>query len=127
MKLLLDTHTFIFAFDKPESLSERVRNLLSDRKVERWVSTVCFWEIATKVRIGKLDLPLDRQFHTDRLRELQAKPLPVEFTHSMALFQLPLHHKDPFDRMLIAQAREEGLTLASRDEHFAAYDVPTIW
>ena len=76
-----------------------------------------------------MDLPLDRQFHTDRLRDLQAKPLAVEFAHSMAYFQLPHHqnHKDPFDRMLIAQAREEGLTLASRDEHFSLYDVATVW
>src|SRR3954470_11880668 len=104
MRLLLDTHAFLFAFDQPENLSDRIRKLLSTRDVERWVSTVVFWEIATKVQIGKLKVPADRQFYADRLRELQAKPLAVEFAHSMALYQLPLHHRDPFDRLMIAQA-----------------------
>ena len=127
MRLLLDTHTFVYSFAEPHRLSRRVQNLLGDPGNERWVSAVSFWEISTKIQIGKLKLPADRAYYSERLKDLQARPLPLELRHSLALFDLPRHHKDPFDRLLIAQAREEGLTLATRDEVFARYPVETIW
>ena len=127
MKLLLDTHTFLFAIDRPNQLSPRMRRLLADPQVERWVSAVSLWEIAVKIHAGKLAMPLDRSYYIENLAALGARVLPVEFRHSLALLQLPVHHGDPFDRLLIAQAREEGLTLASRDGAFGAYDVVCIW
>ena len=127
MKLLLDTHTFLFAISDPARLSARMRKWLSDPNVERWVSVVSLWEVAVKVQIGKLTLPLNPEYYTTHLQALQAKALPVTITHTMAFMNLPLHHRDPFDRLLIAQAATEGLTLASRDRIFKVYAADIIW
>ena len=127
MRLLLDTNAFLFAINPTERLGRSVSGLLQDPEIERWVSSVSFWEIATKVRIGKLPLPSEPAFYSNHMQILHARLLPLDMRHSMELFQLPLHHRDPFDRMLIAQARVEGLTLACNDRVFAAYDVPRIW
>ena len=127
MKLLLDTHAFLVAIAAPAKLSDKVRGLLTDNSVERYVSTVSIWEVAIKVQIGKLDMPVDRAFYTAHVKALKARVLAVEFPHSLAVFSLPMHHRDPFDRMLIAQAREEGMVLVTRDTAFEAYEVPTVW
>ena len=127
MRLLLDTHAFLFAIGAPGELTQRVRDLLIAPEAERWVSAVSIWEIAVRVQIGKLALPLDREFYVRHLQALKARPLAVELRHSLALLSLPMHHRDPFDRLLIAQALEEGLTLVSRDEVFGPYGVETIW
>ena len=127
MKLLLDTHAFLFAISDPDQLSLKVRDLFLDPATERWLSTVSLWEIAVKVQIGKLSMPLQKQFYAQHIHKLKAKTLAVELRHSLAMFELPMHHRDPFDRLLIAQAREDGFTLATRDEAFQAYAVETVW
>jgi PIN domain nuclease of toxin-antitoxin system len=127
MRLLLDTHAFLFAISSPELLTAKGRRLLTNPDVERWVSAVSLWEIAIKIHIGKLAMPLDRSFCAQHLQALSAQTLAVDLRHSLALFGLPLHHRDPFDRLLIAQAREEGLTLMTRDETFKDYEVETVW
>ena len=127
MRLLLDTHAFLFAIAEPELLTAKSRRLLASREVERWVSVVCLWEIAIKVQIGKLAMPLDETFYIRQLQALKAQTLGVNVQHSLGVMKLPLHHRDPFDRMLIAQAREEGLTLVTRDTAFKAYGVATVW
>ncbi|MEO8096456.1 MAG: type II toxin-antitoxin system VapC family toxin [Acidobacteriota bacterium] len=127
MKLLLDTQALLFAINPLERLGSATRELLADPSVERYVSAISLWEIAVKVRIGKLPLPSNRTFYLRHLEALQARLLAVEIRHSFAMFDLPLHHKDPFDRMLIAQAFEDGLTLVTQDREFAAYGVPTVW
>ena len=127
MRLLLDTHAFLFAIAEPEQLTAKTRRLLTNPSVERWVSAVSLWEIAVKVHIGKLAMPLDRAFYIRHMEALKAKTLAVSLQHSFALLELPLHHRDPFDRLLIAQAREEGLTLVTRDRAFRAYEVAHVW
>ena len=127
MKLLLDTHAFLFALGEPALLTARTRKMLLDPEIERWVSAVSLWEIAIKIQIGKLGMPSDGQFYVKGLDDLQARVLPVEARHSLAIFDMPLHHRDTFDRLLIAQARADGLTLISRDQAFSAYDVQTMW
>lgn len=127
MKILLDTHPFLYAIQEPERLSPIVRDLLEDVKIPRWVSVVSLWEIAVKIQIGKLDLPRNAGFYQKHIRALRALVLPVDVRHSMGLMELPLHHKDPFDRLLISQAREENMTLMTRDGAFGEYDVKTIW
>lgn len=127
MRLLLDTQTFLFAIFEPELLPHKLLSLLEDSSVERWVSAVTHWEIAVKLQIGKLDAPADPEFYLRHTEKLQAKVLSVEARHCFALYRLPLHHKDPFDRLLISQAMVEGMTLASRDREFAPYAVQRIW
>ena len=127
MKLLLDTNIFIVSILAPEELSPQLAALLLDASVERSVSVVSLWEIAVKVQIGKLDLPLEESFYRRHLQALQARVLPVEMSHSLALFQVPQIHKDPFDRLLVAQARSEGMIIATRDAILARYPVETIY
>ena len=127
MRILLDTHTFLFAIADPAMLPPRLRTLLCDPLVERWVSVVTHWEIATKVSIGKLDMPTDTGFYVRQIAGLQAQTLNVNLQHSLGLHGLPMHHRDPFDRLLISQAIAENLTLASRDRHLRDYAVEWIW
>ena len=127
MTLLLDTHAFLFAVASQSKLSGKVRRMLARTDVPRFVSIISLWEIMIKSQLGKLPVPSSPDFFEDQALELGAKLLLLDPRHIRALSTLPLHHKDPFDRMLIAQAKEEGFTLASRDERFAAYGVNTIW
>lgn len=127
MRILLDTNAFLFAINPTGRLGPQVFELLQDPSVERWLSPVSLWEIATMVKIRKLPLPHDPSFYTNHMSALGAQILPLEMRHSMELFRLPLLHRDPFDRMLIAQARVEGLTLASNDRLFDAYQVARCW
>jgi PIN domain nuclease of toxin-antitoxin system len=127
MRLLLDTHTFLFAINRWENLSHKAKQALEDPANERWLSTITLGEIAIKVKIGKLPLSSDRQFYLNHIDALSARILSVEIDHTFEMFHLPLHHRDPFDRMLIAQAKAEGLTLISRDRVFARYGVEVLW
>ena len=88
MKLLLDTHAFLFAISQSNQLTARGRAMLANPKVERWLSAVSLWEIAGKVQTGKLSLPLDRHFYSHHLGALQARVLGVELRHSFALLEL---------------------------------------
>jgi PIN domain nuclease of toxin-antitoxin system len=127
VRLLLDTHAVLFALAQPERLSSRLHELLVDSTVERWVSVIALSEIAVKVQKGKLEMPLDAEYYEVNFQALSVRVLPVELKHSFALFSLPMLHGDPFDRLLIAQAKVEGLTIATRDSAFAAYGIPTLW
>ena len=104
---------FLFAIAEPELLTATIRRLLADDEVERWVSVVSLWEIAIKVQIGKLPMPLDQAFYMRHLQALKAQTLAVSLQHSLAFMALPLHHRDPFDLLLISQATEEGMTLVT--------------
>ncbi len=128
MRLLLDTCTFLWWMVDPDKLSPEVRLQLVDQSNEVVLSAVSGWEIALKYRLGKL--PLDRQpsvLVTDAVGRLNISTLQVSMAHGIRSGELPLHHKDPFDRLLIAQAEIEGLTLISPDTAFAVYDVKTLW
>lgn len=128
MKLLLDTHTFIWWDSTPEKLSETALALIQDTNNTVLLSVVSVWETQIKSQLGKLSLasPL-----ADIVRTQQTvngiEVLPIALNHAIALDQLPLHHKDPFDRMLIAQAISENATLISRDSAFAQYSVLVEW
>ena len=105
------------------SLGQPALDAISDPGTSVHVSAVSVWEIAIKVAKGQLSDPPDM---TNDLVERGFEPLPITFDHAAAAGALPPHHKDPFDRMLIAQARIEGLTIVTRDKNFAAYDVTTL-
>ena len=120
MRLLLDTHVLLWALAESPELARDLRRKIADPSNNVLVSAASVWEIATKIRLGKLDAP-------DNLLEvLEASdfnPLCINFVHAAAAGRLPPHHDDPFDRMLIAQAQSEGLILVSRDRRFGAYQV----
>ena len=124
MKLLLDTHAFLWWLADDPKLQAAAREAVIDPKSVVYVSAVTLWEIAIKSRLGKLDAG-----SADLLGEIAANDfleLPVSSRHALLAGSLPLHHDDPFDRMLIAQAWMEELTLVTRDGAFAAYGVPLL-
>ncbi|MEH2319991.1 type II toxin-antitoxin system VapC family toxin [Nostoc sp.] len=128
MKLLLDTHLIIWSAGNPEKLSQRVRNLLIDNNNFWVVSIASVWELQIKSQFGKLNLSssLPNFIETQqRVNNLQL--LPIELTHIYALEGLPSHHRDPFDRILIAQAIVEEMPLLSIDAVFDVYPVQRIW
>ena len=128
MKFLLDTHTFLYWDAQKEKLSDKVLALLEDQQNELFLSLASIWEIQIKIQIGKLSLnfPLSTTIDTHQQTN-QLQLLPVATKHIYNLSQLPFHHKDQFDRMLISQARTEDFYLLSKDGKFSAYDVKVIW
>jgi PIN domain nuclease of toxin-antitoxin system len=127
-RLLLDTHTFLWWDSKPEKHSTRVLALCQDPAVILYLSLVSLWEIQIKSSLGKLPLALPlREIVRIQQEQSDLRLLPITSAHIFALEALPLHHNDPFDRLLIAQAISEGLSLASIDSHFSAYPASVIW
>ncbi len=120
MKLLLDTHVLLWLLDNPNVLSEEARKTIKNGKNSVYASAVSIWEIVIKNSLGKLDLP---GYIEEMLKVNRFLPLPISVTHALAIQSLPSFHGDPFDRMLIAQALCEGLTLATRDTHILKYPV----
>lgn len=127
MRLLLDTHVFLWMQMTPERLSSRTRTLLVDAETELVLSVVVPWELGIKIAKKGLTLPESLEdYITTRVQRARMTMLPVELRHTVESSKLPLHHGDPFDRMLIAQARIEELTLVSADRWFSRYDVDVI-
>jgi PIN domain nuclease of toxin-antitoxin system len=122
MTLLLDTHIALWAITGDASLGEDVLDRLR-HDPDIFLSPVSLWEITLKQAIGRLAGPADL---AERVRDMGFRELPVTHAHAIAAGRLPPHHRDPFDRMLVAQAVTEGLTLVSRDESIALYDVDIL-
>lgn len=128
MKLLLDTQCFLWWFAQPERLSETAIAHMTNEANELWLSVASIWEIGIKAALGKLPLPepIDR-YVPSRMAQLGAKSLDIRATHAMRAAALPLHHRDPFDRMLVAQAQVDDMTLVSADEMLQQYDVEILF
>ena len=124
MNLLLDTHAFLWAVDNNPNLSPAAREAIIDGHNIVYVSAASAWEISIKRAIGKLKMP--QSDYLEELRLHRFTPLSITTAHALAVENLPRHHKDPFDRMLIAQAREERLALVTHDQRISAYDVRII-
>jgi PIN domain nuclease of toxin-antitoxin system len=124
MNLLLDTHAFLWAIDNSPQLSESARTAIIDGNNVVFVSAATAWEIAVKKAIGKLTIP--QGSYLDELRVHRFTPLDITTEHALAVEMLPHHHRDPFDRLLIAQAQMERLTLITRDPRIKQYAVPVI-
>ncbi len=128
MRLLIDTHVFLWVRREPSRVSTRVSELLIDPENAVFVSAATAWEIAIKVGKGKLNFDKDflAAFDT-RIRDLAWDPLSITAAHGTAAGALSGRHKDPFDRMLAAQTIVEGLTLVTADPAFKLLDVKTFW
>ncbi len=126
MKLLLDTHVLLWFQAGDPALPQAAEKAIRSEANEAYVSIVSFWEFGLKHGIGKLPLsmPLDAFFQT--ITDAPFKVLQLERPHILGASALPLHHRDPFDRMIIAQAGYEGMHLITVDAQFKAYDVPLI-
>jgi PIN domain nuclease of toxin-antitoxin system len=128
MRLLLDTHALIWLLEGDPQLSPRVRHEVSRPNSELWVSAATLWELTIKVSLGKLGVAAGLPVLFNQvLPEQRIAVLPLMTSHLLRLEMLPLHHRDPFDRLLAAQAVAESLTLASKDEILDAYGVSRLW
>lgn len=128
MRLLLDTHALLWAFLESPRLSATARTAIGDARNELLVSAVTAMELATKFRVGKLDqaAPFMRGGRPD-LSGFAWTPLPISFDHASLAGSLDLEHKDPFDRLLIAQARIERVPIVSNEEAFDRFGVERVW
>lgn len=129
MTALIDTSVFLWCITGQQSkLSAKALRIVADMDVDLWLSSVSLWEIAIKVNAGKLELPKDANFFRTQMAKFHIeKVLPVDAAHALAHFGLPLHHRDPFDRMLIAQAQVEGLPFVTSDKQIQKYPIQILW
>jgi len=127
MKLLLDTHVLLWAASEPEQLTAQARDALEDGSNDVLVSVVSAWEIAIKQSLGKLELPRPaEQWLPEVLRRSGFELAEVGLAAALRVRALPWHHRDPFDRLLVAQAAEEGYTVVTRDSALDSYGVPLL-
>jgi len=127
MKLLLDTHVFIWWADDPERLSPAALAALEDEGNELVLSVASVWEMQIKIQLGKLKLSLPLKELVKNQQDTNNLTVsPVALPHILALDALPFHHKDPFDRLLIAQSIDEELTLVTADPQFSAYSIKLL-
>ncbi|MCV7379825.1 twitching motility protein PilT [Mycobacterium alsense] len=126
-RYLLDTHVWLWIQSDPDRLREDTRILVEDVRTTLFFSAASAWEIAIKYRLGKLALPDSPGLYVpDRMRRSATFALPVDPGHALRTAELPDHHRDPFDRLLIAQAQQLDLTILTADTQFSAYDVAII-
>ena len=128
MKLLLDTHVFLWwVLDAPE-LSDAAKRLMINGENNLYWSAASSWEVAIKYQLGKLPLPHDPGHYIPKLLATNAiESIPITDEHSFTTGRLPFYHRDPFDRILVAQAMVEGLAILSKDAAFSHYAVKVIW
>jgi PIN domain nuclease of toxin-antitoxin system len=128
MKVLLDTHAFLWAVMGSDRLSDRARDLIDDPANDLWLSAASAYELAVKAAKGHLQLPEDpASYIRTRVATMGLRQLPVTVEHAAAAAMLPPIHADPWDRLLVAQSRLEALPILTADQTIKCYDVETIW
>lgn len=128
MRVLLDTHIFLWMISDPGKLSRLVKNILESKENEIFLSAVSGWEIAIKYQIGKLRLAENPDVYIPRKAEENSlELLSIEMNHAVNVSNLPDIHNDPFDRLLISQSQLENLPLITNDEKIKRYSIDTIW
>jgi PIN domain nuclease of toxin-antitoxin system len=128
MRVLIDTHAFLWWDLDDERLSASAHDVMQNGRNQVFVSAGSVWEVAIKASKGRLDLPTDtRSYVSDRLRRYRWTPLPIAVAHGVQAATLPPIHGDPFDRVLVAQAQLESMPIVTTDPAITRYDVETIW
>ncbi len=128
MRYLLDTHTFLWLAADPASLSRKVSKLVRETSHSLYISAASGWEIALLWRLKRIDLPDEPQrFIPEAMQKLSVLPLPIGFQTAISAAMLPLIHRDPFDRILIAEAMKEKMIVLTKDKTFGEYGIQAIW
>lgn len=130
MRVLLDTHTFIWAIEHPENLGVNASSTILDATNDLYISVASIWEMAIKMKIGKLVLEGGVNlgfFISEAILRLEIALLDIQCPHALIPETLPLHHSDPFDRLLVAQSLFENMPIISNDDKFDAYNIKRIW
>ena len=128
MRVLLDTHVFLWWITDDPRLSSRARRVIADGRNELLFSAASGWEIAIKAQLGRISLPEDpERFIPEQLARNGIESLPISLSHALHVYTLPLLHRDPFDRLLVAQAQLEDLPIVTADPHIPQYAVHILW
>lgn len=127
MEVIADTHVLVWAFNEPSRLSNRANSILTSTDNTILVSAAVAWELSIKVNLGKLDALALVTGLTQILQRVGFTELPVSIAHATRAGLLPLYHRDPFDRLLVAQAQDLGIPILSADELLDRYDVKRVW
>ena len=127
MQYLLDTHSLLWFFEDDQQLPMKVRKEISDVNNKCFVSIASLWEISIKIKLGKLVIKFPFEKFADYLVASDIELLPISFDHLVQLINIDLHHRDPFDRVIIAQGQVEQLTIITRDEQFKHYTDRILW
>jgi PIN domain nuclease of toxin-antitoxin system len=128
MKALLDTHVFLWWITDDQRMSARAASIIEDGANSLLLSTASAWEIVIKAQMGRLPLPGSPVHYVPEQMAINGlEPLPVSLTHALALYELPPLHRDPFDRLLVAQAQSEHLPILTNDSLIRQYDVEVVW
>lgn len=127
MNLLLDTHTFIWFIEGDKNLSKRAKEKILDPSNIKFVSIASIWEIAVKISLGKLKINRPFEAILTQIEDSGFEILPIAFEHTLVVSRLDFFHRDPFDRIIIAQALAENMTIISRDKNFENYGVNILW
>jgi len=127
MGVILDTHAFIWYIDGNSKLPPQIRDVIEISADKVYLSMASLWEIAIKLNIEKLTLDYDFLALSELLKQLSIQTLNITFTDLQIYRTLPIHHRDPFDRLIIAQAQNRSLSVISKDANFKQYIVPLLW
>jgi PIN domain nuclease of toxin-antitoxin system len=127
LKFLLDTHTFIWFVNGDRRLSTKAKKEILKSSNKKFISMASIWEMAIKVSLGKLRINYPFKEVFNQIEENGFETLSIIFDHTLLLSQLEFHHRDPFDRLLIAQAISENMKIISKDENFQKYQVKMVW
>jgi PIN domain nuclease of toxin-antitoxin system len=128
MKILLDTHVFLWWVTDDSRLSLKAREVISNIENQRFLSAASGWEIAIKAKLGKISiLENPKNFIYDQMEENKIQMLPVQMNHALQVYNLPDLHRDPFDRLLVAQCQMENLPIITSDPCIIKYNVTVVW
>ena len=128
MRALLDTHTFLWWIDDSDELSHDARQIIENSENTILVSAAVGWEIAIKTGLGRLEIAEDpERFIPEQIARNSFGVMPIQMSHALHTHDLPDHHRDPFDRLLVSQSQMEGLPIITRDMVFKKYEVETFW
>lgn len=128
MEFIIDSHVFIWFFSLPEKLSKKAKKILLNDESNIYLSAASIWEIGLKYKIGKLSLPENpREYILSRTNSAEIKLLPIQPSNSFTVNELELIHRDPFDRMIVAQSKDNKIAVLSNDEIFDKYNIERIW
>lgn len=128
MRVLLDTQCWLWMHAEPERLSESALGVIQDPANQLFLSAASAWEISIKYALGKLQLPEPPAVYVpSRMARVDTVELPISLDHALRVAALPTHHRDPFDRLLVAQCQADGARLMTADPQFRAYDLDVLW
>lgn len=128
MRYLLDTHTFLWMAAEPDQLSDKVKNIVQQGDCELFLSAASGWEVALLTRLKRIELPDEpERFISEAIQRMGIIPVPISFSTAISSAMLPLIHRDPFDRIMIAEAKKEKMVVLTRDSQFKEYGIQTLW